>query len=99
MAAAVFLVSRTTQGVNQDINGVREVIVHEDDAQSDAAIITALLASMNATEQAGDPAGDFDQYPAGYFDTVSKIGLTPTAELDVDGNYLAYAPQVASLNA
>lgn len=99
MAAAIFLVTRTGQGVNDDRNGIREVIVHEDDAQSDAAIIAALIASMNATEKAGDPAGDFDQYPAGYFDTVSKIGLTPTAELDTDGNFLAYAPKVSSLNA
>ncbi len=99
MAAAIFLVTRTVQGVNQDINQVREVIVHEDDGQSDADIITALLASMNATEQAGDPAGDFDQYPAGYFDTVVQIGATPVADLDTDGNYIAFAPKVAFLNA
>lgn len=99
MAAAVFLVTRTIGGVNQDINQVREVIVHEDDAQTDAQIITALIASMNATEQAGDPAGDFDQYPALYFDTVLKIGLTPSGALDTDGNFLAYAPKVSALDA
>lgn len=99
MAAAVFLVTRTIQGVNQDINGVREVIVHEDDGQTDAAIITALLASMNTTEPAGDPSGDFNQYPDGYFDTVLKIGLTPSGALDTDGNFLAYVPQVSALNA
>ncbi len=99
MAAAIFLVTRTIGGVNQDINQVREVIVHEDDGQSDAAIITALLASMNATEPAGDPSGDFDQYPVGYFDTVVQIGATPVADLDTDGNYIAFAPRVASLDA
>ena len=99
MAAAIFLVTRTTQGVTQDINQVREVIVHEDDAQSDAAIITALLASMNATEPAGDPSGDFDQYPVGYFDTVEQIGATPVASLNSDGDYLAFGPRVASLDA
>ena len=99
MAAAIFLVTRTVQGVNQDRNGIREVVVHEDDGQSDAAIIAALIASMNATEQAGDPAGDFDQYPAGYFDTVVQIGATPVADLDTDGNYIAFAPRVASLDA
>jgi hypothetical protein len=99
MAAAIYLVTRTIQGVNQDRNGIREVVVHEDDAQTDAQIITALIASMNATEQAGDPAGDFDQYPAGYFDTVVQIGATPVADLDTDGNYIAFAPRVASLDA
>ena len=99
MAAGIFLVTRTVQGVNQDRNGIREVVVHEDDAQTDAQIITALLASMNATEQAGDPAGDFVQYPAGYFDTVVQIGATPVADLDTDGNYIAFAPRVAALDA
>jgi hypothetical protein len=99
MVAGIFLVTRTIQGVNQDRNGVREVVVHEDDAQTDAQIITAVIASMNATEQAGDPAGDFDQYPAGYFDTVVQIGASPVADLDTDGNYIAFAPRVASLDA
>jgi len=99
MTAAVFLVTRTTQGVTQDINQIREVIVHEDDGQTDAAIITAVIASMNATEPAGDPSGDLDQYPAGYFDTVVQIGATPVADLDTDGNYIAFAPRVASLDA
>ena len=78
---------------------MREVIVHEDDGQSDAAIITALLASMNATEPAGDPSGSQDQYPVGYFDTVVQVGATPVADLDTDGNYIAFAPRVASLDA
>ncbi|MCK5641930.1 MAG: hypothetical protein KAJ19_14095 [Gammaproteobacteria bacterium] len=99
MAAGIFLVTRTIQGVNSDRNGVREIIVNEDDAQTDAQIIAAVIASMNATEPAGDPSGALDQYPAGYFDTVVQIGATPVADLDVDGNYLAFAPRVASLNA
>lgn len=99
MAAAIFLVTRTVQGVNQDINQVREVVVHEDDGQSDAAIIAALLVNMNIVEKAGDPAGDQDQYPAGYFDTVVQIGATPVADLSTDGDYLAFAPRVAFLDA
>ena len=99
MAAAIFLVTRTVQGVNQDINGVREVIVHEDDGQSDAAIIVALLANMNTVEQAGEPAGTQNQYPDGYFDTVLQIGATPVAALGTDGDYLAYRPNVALLEA
>jgi hypothetical protein len=99
MVAGIFLVTRTVQGVNQDINGIREVIVHEDDAQTDAQIIAAVIASMNTTEPAGDPSGSQNQYPAGYFDTVVQIGASPVADLDVDGNFIAFAPRVSSLNA
>lgn len=99
MAAGIFLVTRTVQGVNQDINQVREVIVHEDDAQTDAQIIAALLANMNTVEPAGDPSGDFNQYPDGYFDTVVQIGATPVADLSTDGDYLAFTPRVAFLDA
>ena len=101
MVAGIFLVTRTGQGVTNDRNQVREVVVHEDDAQTDAAIITALLASMNATEAAGGLEGDtdFDQYPVGYFDTVVQIGATPVADLDTDGNYIAFTSRVAALDA
>lgn len=99
MAAAIFLVTRTSQGVTQDINGIREVIVHEDDGQTDAQIITALLANMNIVEPAGDPSGDQSQYPDGYFDTVIQIGATPALALGTDGDYLAYRPHVALLEA
>lgn len=99
MAAGIFLVTRTVQGVNQDINQVREVIVHEDDAQTDAQIITALLASMNTVEPAGDPSGSRTQYPAEYFDTVVQIGASPVADINTDGDYIAFAPRVAFLDA
>ena len=97
MAAGLFLVTRTTQGVNQDINQVREAIVNDDDAQTDAQIIATLLTSMNTVEPAGDPSGDFDQYPDGYFDTVVQIGATPEGPLATDGDYIVYSPEVASL--
>jgi len=99
MVAGIFLVKRTVQGVNQDINQVREVIVHEDDAQTDAQIIAALIASMNTAEPAGDPSGSLNQYPAGYFDTVVQIGASPVANLDTDGNFIAYPTQVSHLDA
>ncbi len=99
MAAAIYLVTRTVQGVNQDINRVREVIVHEDDAQTDAQIITALLASMNTVEPAGEPSGNRDQYPVGYFDTVVQIGATPALNLGTDGDFIAFAPHVSQLEA
>jgi hypothetical protein len=97
MVAAVYLVTRTIQGRNQDINQVREAIVHEDDAQTDAQIIAALIASMNAQEPAGDPSGAQDQYPANYFDTVVQIGASPAGPLATDGDFIVYHPEVSSL--
>lgn len=100
MAAAIFLVTRTAQGDSEDRNLVREVIVHEDDAQSDAAIIAALIASLNTVHTTGDGfSTGADVYPAGYFDTVVQIGASPVADLDVDGNFIAYPRHESFLNA
>lgn len=99
MAAAIFLVTRTAGGVNQDINQVREVIVHNDDGDSDALIIQNLIDIMNTTEPAGDPSGDFNQYPDGYFDTVEQIGATPVASINTEFDYLAFTARVASFDA
>lgn len=99
MAAAIFLVTRTIGGVNQDINQVREVLVNVDDGDTDAQIIQQLIDSMNAVEPAGDPSGDFNQYPDLYFDTVVQIGATPVAALGTEFDFLAYAPHVSLLEA
>jgi hypothetical protein len=98
MVAGLFLVERTTQGVSEDKNQVRQVIVHEDDAQTNAQIITAVIASLNAAIPAGDPSGSQNVYPAGYFDTVTQIGAAPAGPLATDGDFYAYPPQVAALN-
>ncbi len=97
MAAGIFLVTRTDQGVSNDRNRVREVIVHEDDAQTDAQIITAVIATLNTAEPV--ETGAEAVYPAGYFDTVVQIGATPVADLDTDGNLIAYPPRVVALDA
>ena len=99
MAAAIFLVTRTVQGVNQDINQVREVIMHNDDADADALIIQNLIDIMNTTEPAGDPSGDRNQYPDGYFDTVVQIGATPVANLGTEFDFLAFSLHVSQLEA
>lgn len=94
MVAGLFRVTRTDQGVNDDRNKIREVIVHEDDAQSDAAIIVAVIATLNAAVPV--ESGAEAVYPAGYFDTVTQIGASPEGPLATDGDLLAYAPVVAS---
>ena len=99
MAAAIFLVTRTVQGVNQDINQVREVIMNNDDGDADVLIIQNLIDSMNAVEPAGDPSGARNQYPDGYFDTVVQIGATPALNLGTEFDFLAYASHVSELEA
>ena len=100
MVAAIFLVTRTAQGDSEDRNLVRECIVHEDDAQTSAQIIAALIASLNTQHTTGDGfSTGADVYPAGYFDTVVQIGATPVADLDTDGNYIAYPRRESALDA
>ena len=100
MAAAIFLVTRTAQGQSEDRNLVRECIVHEDDAQTNAQIIAALIASLNVQHPTGDgfSTGE-DVYPAGYFDTVEQIGATPVGSINTDGDFLAYPVRVSSFDA
>jgi hypothetical protein len=95
MAEALFLVRRTSQGVNDDRNRVREVVINEDDAQTDAQIIAATVAALNAAQPVS--SGGSDVYPAGYFDTV--VALTTAVTLGADGDFLAYPPRVAAVNS
>lgn len=98
MAEALYLVTRTAQGVNDDKNLVREVIVNDDDGTSDADIITATIALMNAA--LGADADAPVVYPAGYFDTVVLLSdLTGTTQdnLRTDGDFIAFAPRVTAV--
>lgn len=97
MVAGLFLVERTSQGRSDDRNRVRQVVVHEDDAQTDAQIIAAVIATLNTLTPTGDgfSAGE-SVYPDGYFDTVTQIGATPAGPLATDGDLFAYPPQVAA---
>lgn len=95
MAAGLFLVTRTVQGVNNDHNRVREVIINDDDALTDAQIITQAIAGLNTAQPV--ESGSEPVYPAGYFDTVVQIGATPAGPLATDNDFIAYAPEVASI--
>lgn len=100
MVAGIFLVTRGDQGVTNDRNKVREVVTHDDDAQTDAQIIATVIAALNVLHPTGDPItpGE-DAYPALYFDTVVQIGAAPVADLDTIGNFIAFAPRVGFLDA
>ena len=96
MAEGLFLVRRTSQDVNNDRNRVREVLINEDDAQSDAAIITATIAALNAAQPVETDAEPV--YPAGYFDTVVDIDdLVTSGPLRTDGDFIAFAPRVVAV--
>ncbi len=98
MAAALHVVRRTIQGVNDDRNLVREVLIHRDDADTDAQIITDTIAALNTAHVTGDGfSTGADVYPAGYFQTVDKVGLTPSETLATLGDFIAFAPAVASV--
>ena len=104
MVDAIFLVTRTVQGVNDDKNKVREVIFFNDDGDSDLLIAQNLVDILNTNTPRGDglpahaPAGD-NVYPDLYFDTVVQIGATPVAPLGTEFDYLAYGPAVDTFTA
>lgn len=92
MAEAIYLVTRTSQGVSDDRNRVREVIINADDGSTDAEIIADAVAALNAAQPVESGAEAI--YPAGYFDTV--VALTTAVTLGADGDFIAYPPRVAA---
>jgi hypothetical protein len=95
MAEALYLVERTDQPVADDRDGVRAVVINEDDAQTNAQIITATIAALNAALPVS--AGAEAKFPAGYFDTVSEISdLVTAGPLRTDGNFVAFKSEVTS---
>lgn len=97
MADAIFLVRRTDQGVNNDRNLVRDIVIFNDDGDSDAVIIQNCVDALNTA--APVETGAEDAYFAGYFDTVEQIGATPVGFLDSEFDFLAFAPAVLSLTS
>ncbi len=96
MAEALFLVTRTTQGVSEDRDRVREMILADDDGTTDADVITAAIAALNTASPV--ETGAEAKYPAGYFDTVNELSdLVTDSVLRTDGDFIAFPPRVASL--
>ena len=94
MVAGLFLVTRTDQGVSSDRNLVREVIIHDDDGDTDAAIIAQCITQLNLLNAV--ETGAEAVYPDFYFDTVIQIGATPEGPLGTINDMIAYAPEVVS---
>ncbi len=97
MVAAIFLVTRTSQGVNDDRNRVREVVIFNDDGDSDALIIQNTVDALNTAQPVETDAEDV--YPAFYFDAVEQIGASPAGFLDTEFDFLAFAPRVTGLTS
>jgi hypothetical protein len=95
MVAGLFLITRTSQGVNEDRNLVREVIIQNDDADTTAQHIQQAVDSLNAAQPV--EAGASNVYPVGYFDTVVQIGASPAGPLATTHDFIAYAPEVVSV--
>lgn len=97
MVDGIFLVTRTQQGVSDDRNQVREVIIFNDDQDADALIITNTIAALNTAQPVESDSEPV--YPAGYFDAVEQIGAAPAGFLDTEFDFLAFAPRVAALTS
>ena len=88
MAAAIHYITRTaTPTDNNAVDGIQAALYNTDDGDTDAAIIAALEALIVAAGSA---------VPSGYFDTVAKIGLTPSEILATDQDFIALKSEVQS---
>ncbi len=98
MVAGLFLVTRTAQGVSSDKNRVREVIIHDDDGDTDAGIIQQCVDQLNLLDPVESANGAVveDVYPVGYFDTVIQIAAAPEGPLATINDMIAYAPEIGS---
>jgi hypothetical protein len=96
MAEALYLVERTEQPDNNLRDGIRNVIINNDDGDADAVIITNAIAAVNAALPA--EANFENKLPAGYFDTVNKVSdLVTTGDLRTDQDFLCYTREVVSV--
>ena len=99
MVAQLFYITRTEQGVNNDRNLVRECIINNDSAETNAQHIQEAVDQLNLLNPTETKGGDADAekaYPNLYFDTVSQIGATPVGVLATDHDIIAFPPSVAS---
>lgn len=98
MVEALFLVTRTSQGVSDDRNRVRQVIINDDDAQTAAQTIATTIAALNAAQPV--ETGAEPVYPAGYFDTrveLSDLAGTTEDNLRTAGDFIAFDEEVVSV--
>lgn len=97
MAEALFLVERTTQSDNDIRDGIKSVIINNDDADTNAQIIAAAIAAVNAALPA-DAGAASSKLPDGYFDTVNEVSdLVTAGDLRTDQDFLAFGAAVAEV--
>lgn len=89
MAEALYLVERTTAVDGNDVDGIRSVLINNDDGDSDALIITAAESAVNTAGGA---------LPAGYFDTVNKVSdLVTAGDLRTAQDFIAFPEKAFQL--
>ncbi len=98
MAVGLVYLTRTTQGVNDDRNRIRSMIMNTELTDTDAVIIADAVTLLNAAlgAEADAPA----PYPAGYFDTVIDVSdLSGTGETNLrsDLDFIAWAEEIATV--
>jgi hypothetical protein len=97
MADAIYLVRRTNQGVNDDRNLVRDVLIFNDNGDNEATVIANTIVALNTANPV--EAGVDDVYPAGYFQSATAVGLTPSAFFTSEFDFLAFTPAVSELSS
>lgn len=96
MAEALYLVERTDYPVADDREGVRAVLINNDDGDADAVIIANVITALNAKLPV-DAQADA-KFPAGYFDTVNLVSdLVTTGDLRTDQDFIAFKAEVTSV--
>lgn len=90
MVEGLFYVTRSAAGARGLINGVRAVIVNNDDAETSAQHITAAIAACNAAFPKDGSTGATDPFPAGYFDTVAELSDLAAGPLKDDTDALIF---------
>ena len=94
MAEALYLVERTTAVDGNDIDGVRSVLINNDDGDADADIIIAAVAALNAA------SGATGKFPAGYLDTVNEVSdLVTAGDLRTDQDFIAFPEKVVQVRS
>lgn len=95
MAEHLYLIRRTTH-MNDERNRVRDILINNDDGDSDAVKIQNAVDAMN-TAQPRD--GGSPTYPDGYFDfvlDVTELSGTGQDNLRTVGGFITWGPEIAT---
>lgn len=93
MVEQLYLVERTTLPDNDVRDGIKAVVINNDDGDANDAIIANAIAAVNALF----PAGGEDKLPGGYFDTVNQLNDLSSGPLATDQDILVYKGEVGSV--